>query len=141
MNNIAKFIAIAGVAAMLGGCAAGKAPARKVESPFHENSVVLLARPETFSLANLLRQLPGVTVNESHRNTTVFVRGGRPLFVLDNMRIGLDFNEVDRFVNVLDVTAVELVRDPGEIMIYGPDTQFGVIRIHTKPLNLGQDKQ
>jgi len=132
-----KYAIIIGAVAALLFLAACSGPqqAAKKESPFHENSVVLLARPETFNLANLLRQLPGVTVAESQRGVTVFVRGGQPMFVLDDMRIGMDFNEVDRFVNVLDVTAIELLRDPTDVMVYGPGTQYGVIIIHTKPLD------
>ncbi len=134
MNKIAFFFATLATALLLAACSGPQPAVSKKEHPFYDNSVVIFARPESFSIANLLRQLPGVQVSESLNNTTVFVRGGQPLFVLDGMRIGRSFNEINELINVRDVTAIELLRDPTDTMIYGPGTQFGVIIIHTTPL-------
>ena len=140
MKKYAIFIGVIAASLLLAACSVTQPAVSKQESRFYENSVVIFAQPETFSLSNLLRQLPGVTVRESLRSTAVLVRGGPPLFVVDGVRMGQDFNDVIEIVNVRDVTAIELLRDPTETVIYGPDTQNGVIIIHTTPLELEENQ-
>ena len=120
-------------------CSTTQPVTEKEKSPFYDNAVVIMAKPETFSLANLLVQLPGVRVSGNQQKMTVTIRGGSPLFVLDGVRMGHDFNAITDLVNVFDVTAIELLRDPTETVMYGPDTQFGVIIIHTSPLDVEED--
>jgi outer membrane cobalamin receptor len=134
MTKITIFISTLATALLMAACSGPQPSVDKQDSPFYDNSVVIFAQHESFSLANLLRQLPGVRVAESLRSTTVYVRGGQPLFIVDGVRMGHDFNEVIGIVTVQDVTAIELLRDPTETMIYGPGTQHGVIIIHTTPL-------
>ncbi len=134
MKKIPIIIASLVTALLLAACSGTQPAVSKQESPFYDNSVVIFGRPESFSIANLLRQLPGVRVSESLSSTTVFVRGGQPLFVVDGMRMGHDFSKINELITVQDVTAIELLRDPTDTMIYGPGTQNGVIIIHTTPL-------
>lgn len=139
-----KYAVLIGVIALAGmffsACSTSQPVSRQEKSPFYDNAVVVVARPEVVSLANLLRQLPSVVVSEKIRGTTVTIRGGAPLFVLDGMRIGHSFDGVADVVNFFDITAIELLRDPTETAMYGPGTQYGVIIVHTKPFNAEEEQ-
>lgn len=135
------FFGIIAFSLLFTACSAGKSTVNhKRAGSSYDHSLVIFAEPETYSLSNLLRQLPGVIVNETMGSTSVYVRGGRPLFVLDGMRLGQNFTDVTDLVNVRDITAIELLRDPGETVIYGPNTQNGVIIIHTTPFELTENQ-
>lgn len=134
------FLITIAISLFFAACSVSQSAGNKGKGNSYDHSLVIFAEPETYSLANLLRQLPGVIVNESMRSTSVYVRGGRPLFVLDGVRLGRNFTDVTDLVNVRDITAIELLRDPGESVIYGPDAQNGVIIIHTEPFELTENQ-
>ncbi|MCB0519380.1 MAG: TonB-dependent receptor plug domain-containing protein [Lewinellaceae bacterium] len=95
----------------------------------HNDTVVQV--DNTTTLANMLARMPGVYVDDFGPYTTVRIRGGTPLFVLDGIRLGHSYASAADAVNPSDITAIEILKDPSETMIYGRDGQYGVVVIHT----------
>lgn len=119
------------------GCSSSHHATSSTNSPRIRSGdqVIMVAYPT--SLANILLRAPGVVVNDAGLNTTVTIRGGTPLFVLNGVRLGRSYAAAANAVDVNSITAVEVLTEPGETMIYGRDTQFGVIVIHTGNFELG----
>ena len=95
------------------------------------NGDTIIQAPQTTSLTNMLARAPGVSVRGDGPNAQVRVRGGEPLYVLDGVRLGRNFAQVFNAVDVNNVTAIEVLKDPAETIMYGRDGAFGVIVIHT----------
>ena len=78
----------------------------------------------TSDIRNLLIRLPGVNLS----GDKLTVRGGAPLIVIDGIKM---FSPDDwQFVNAFDVAQIDVIRDPGKLVVYG--TGSGVIEIFTK---------
>ena len=81
-------------------------------------------------LSDFLREAPGVTLDWTTGVPTI--RGGHPLYVIDGMRVGHDYHEVARMVNVNDIASVEVLKSASEGLMYGRDVAYGVVHIHTR---------
>ncbi|MBK8504913.1 MAG: Plug domain-containing protein [Saprospiraceae bacterium] len=81
-------------------------------------------------LSDFLRKAPGVNLDWTTGVPTL--RGGYPLYVIDGMRVGHDYYEVTRMVNVFDIASVEVIKSSTEALMYGRDVAHGVIHIHTR---------
>ena len=77
-------------------------------------------------------RLPGVFVDENAFGTRVTIRGGAPLFVVDNVPVGNTYDSAANIVNVYDIASVEVIKDASELAIYGMRGRNGVIVIRTK---------
>ncbi|MEM1325305.1 MAG: TonB-dependent receptor plug domain-containing protein [Bacteroidota bacterium] len=84
------------------------------------------------TLADLFVRLPGVFVDERGGIPEVYIRGNRPLFVVDGVQVGFSYRDVDTAVNVQDVASVEVLRSVSETVIYGRQGSNGVIVIRTR---------
>jgi TonB-dependent SusC/RagA subfamily outer membrane receptor len=82
-------------------------------------------------LTDLFVRLPGVFVDERGGVPEVYIRGRRPLFVVDGVQIGNNYRSVENAVNVNDVASVEVLRNLSETAIYGQQGSNGVILIKT----------
>ena len=94
-------------------------------------SHTVLVVPNPLSLADILLQVPGVQVRRNLDQVFVTIRGGVPLYFIDGMRIGNDYNKVVELVNIFDIKSVEVIRGPAETAIYGPGSGHGVVLINT----------
>ena len=83
-------------------------------------------------LAQLLEGIAGVYVRYDGGNIQVLVRGGRPLFVVDNVPLGYNYESVNNLVNVHDIDHIEVLKNMSETALYGYRARHGVIHIHTK---------
>lgn len=92
-------------------------------------TIIYLDHP--VSLTSMLLTIPGVRVEDAGMDTKVYLRGRRPLFVVDGVQIGYNFAEVASIVDVNFVAAVEVLKDPSETFRYGRMGANGVIVIHT----------
>jgi len=108
---------------------ASRKKVRKFKSPYYSEPDFSMSQEEiervtTSDIRHLLIRLPGV--NLAGDNLTV--RGGAPLIVIDGIKM---FNPDDwQYVNAFDVAQIDVIRDPGKLVVYG--TNNGVIEIFTK---------
>lgn len=100
-----------------------------------------IARQPTESVAQLLRSVPGVTVNETGGvggQTLVSLRGTEAqhtLVLIDGVRVNDPASARDQFdfslLTITDIERVEILRGP-QSALYGSDAIGGVINIITK---------
>lgn len=76
----------------------------------------------------LVGRVAGVQVNGSGLETSVEIRGGSPLFILDGMRVEL---ETVNLLNPEDIEAIEVLKG-ANAAIYGSSSGGGVIALFTK---------
>ena len=91
-------------------------------------------RPSNETLANMIRQLPGVTVaggNFKVRGADSFYSDTKPLFVLNGRAIGTDFSMLNQTVDPNTVKSIRVLKGP-DASIYGTRGANGVIVIKTK---------
>ena len=105
------------------------------EMPSGNDSNTILVDNNNLQLEDYLRQLPGVTVDG---RGTVLVRGvnsihgnNSPLFVVDNMNVGRNFNSVRNIVDVNNINYVRVLKG-AEATLYGIQGGNGVIKIVTR---------
>lgn len=84
------------------------------------------------TVLDLIRNVPGVTVNGSFLNQTVFIRGSRstPLILIDGLPVE---QSLVNSINVSDVLFIDVLKGPSAA-IFGSRGANGVIAIYT-----GQD--
>ncbi|MEZ4953162.1 MAG: TonB-dependent receptor plug domain-containing protein [Saprospiraceae bacterium] len=103
-------------------------PTTSSEPPLNQ-TIIYVDHP--VSLTSMLLNVPGVRVEEAGMNTKVYLRGRRPLFVVDGVQIGYNFADVLSMVDVNSVAAIEVLKDPSETFMYGRMGANGVIVFHT----------
>ncbi|MCB0648664.1 MAG: Plug domain-containing protein [Saprospiraceae bacterium] len=96
---------------------------------FDDDYVIEMQNPQT--LLEIFQRLPGVVVSNNGGYAAVTVRGGVPLFVVDNVRVGRGYNAVVGVVNAAEISSVELLTNPSETVLYGREGGNGVIIIRT----------
>jgi outer membrane receptor protein involved in Fe transport len=111
---------------LIGGCATGKS-GQGVQTGGHGDQEYVIENP--LSLNDFIRR---AGVNVDWDTGVPVIRGGYPLYVIDGMRVGHNYYEVARMVNVQDVASVEIIKSAAEGLIYGRDVANGVIIIRTK---------
>lgn len=131
MKNSPLILMLATIAVLLPACFSfsnTKIPQTAVVDRNH--SVVAINNP--ISLADFLVSVPGVFVDEMSGRTMVTIRGGKPLYIIDGVRIGNSYAGAASAVSVYDIDSVEVLKNATETNIYGRDAAFGVIIIKTK---------
>ena len=90
-------------------------------------------------LEQYIGRLSGVSVYGSGSSARVEVRGAdsiqldsRPLFIIDGIRIGRDYSQVQSMVNMVNVESVQVMRPSRATQLYGTDGGFGAIIINMK---------
>lgn len=90
------------------------------------------------SLADYLRQVPGVNVLGSGESASVTIRGissfsmsNSPLFVIDGTAVGNSYNQANSAVDPRSIDYVRVLKGP-DASIYGVRGANGVIEITTK---------
>lgn len=120
------FVLFLGV--LIGSCASVKPEQATNENKGDHNKEYVIDNPTT--LTDFIRRAPGVNLDWT--TGVPVIRGGHPLYVVDGVRVGHDYYEVAHMVNVNDVASVEVIKSPGEGLMYGRDVASGVIVIRTK---------
>lgn len=89
-------------------------------------------------LIDLIRRQPGVEVRGSGTNVLVLIRGAKsmttdnnPLYVVDGVQMGQNYNSVAAAVDIFLIESVTIVTPP-RAGRYGSQGQNGVIEIRTK---------
>ncbi len=96
--------------------------------------------PPATNLEDILRQLPGVIVTGNGNGTIVRIRGqvssfnldNTPLFVLDGTPLGNSFVRARNNVVVSEIDRIKVVKNAGDLGIYGVRGANGVIEIFSK---------
>lgn len=90
------------------------------------------------SLADYLRQVPGVNIQGSGDNVFVTIRGissfqsgNTPLYVIDGQAVGNSYSQANRMVDPRYIDYVRVLKGP-DASIYGVRGANGVIEIVTK---------
>ena len=78
------------------------------------------------NLADIIRLQPGVVVQGIGNNVTITIRGvnsikldTRPLFVIDNVRMGHDYASANQAINTANVRSVRILKSLAETNSYG----------------------
>lgn len=76
----------------------------------------------------------GINVMGSGENVSIVIRGiqtitgdTRPIFVVDGLNMGRDYNAVNNALNVNDIKRVKVLRGKSETALYGEAGNNGVI--------------
>lgn len=90
-------------------------------------------------LADYLQRVGGVNIHESGGLTKVIIRGNfsfetnsEPLYVIDGVRSGHDYNRVERMIPVQSIYSVSILKGSEASAIYGLAGSNGAIVIRTK---------
>lgn len=94
----------------------------------------------TVTWATHLRRLPGVIVRGQGENLTVRVRSqnnsfmldSSPLFVLDNVALGNDFQALSGAISINDVSSISVLKNASELGMWGLRGANGVIVVKSK---------
>ena len=93
----------------------------------------------SISLLDHIRRLPGVMILNRGGRTQVVYRGmsslygeNSPLFIIDNRRIGNDFEQVKNLISVVNIADINLLNSQHATMRYGLRGGNGAIVITTK---------
>jgi outer membrane receptor for ferrienterochelin and colicin len=91
------------------------------------------------NLGDILRQTPGVQVSGTGTSIIVQVRGmsslmldTRPLYVVDRVIIGNDYNQANASLSTANIASVRVIKDLTELTKYGEQGRNGVIYIKSK---------
>lgn len=92
----------------------------------------------SLKLSDYLKRVSGVTVHESGDQVKVTIRGSLsfnassdPLFVVDGVRSGNDYNRIENMVPVESIHSIEILKDSEASAIYGLAGSNGAIVIRT----------
>jgi outer membrane receptor for ferrienterochelin and colicins len=91
------------------------------------------------NLGDILRQTPGVQVSGTGTAIIVQVRGmssllldTRPLYVIDKVIIGNDYNLANASLSTANIASVRVIKDLTQLTKYGEQGRNGVIYIKSK---------
>ncbi len=88
------------------------------------------------NLAEFLRKNTSITVEGTHPNVRLMIRGittikgdSRPFFIIDGVRMGRSYAQANNAVNLLNIKRINVLRGLSELAVYGEDGVNGVIII------------
>ena len=90
-------------------------------------------------LSDYLQRVGGVDIHETGGKISVIIRGNfsfeaetQPLYVIDGVRSGHDYNRVERMVPVQNIFSVQILKGSEASVRYGLAGSNGAIVIRTK---------
>jgi len=94
----------------------------------------------TQTWSTYLRRLPGVIVRGQGQNLVIRIRStnnsflmdSSPLFVVDNMAVGNDFQSLAGSINLGDVESITVLKNANETSMWGLRGANGVIVVRSK---------
>lgn len=133
-----KLLSILALSLILYGCSSTAKTSKATESD-QKNGNVVEVKNNTITLADYLRRVPGVLVQGSGDNVTLTIRGAQsvnsnnsPLFIIDGQRVGNNYANANRLVDVNDIDSIEVLKGSEGGARYGIVGSNGVIVIRTK---------
>lgn len=81
------------------------------------------------TLADILIRSPKVV--ESYYGNEFTVRGGLPLYIVDGVPVGNNYASAANAVNVQNISSVEVLTNPSDLIQFGRRANHGVILIKT----------
>ncbi len=114
--------------------ASQRPPTQRIDQEFAKNLVLPNeVHPTTYSWEDLLRQVPGVSVQGQGNFLSVRIRGAaslnlttEPLFILNGVPLGHEFSCLARAATPQDVKSIYIVKGP-EAALYGARGSNGVV--------------
>lgn len=135
MNRLLSILALS---LIFYGCSPTGKTTKATESD-QKNGNVVEVNNNTITLADYLRRVPGVLVQGSGDNVTLTIRGvqsvnsdNSPLFIIDGQRVGNNYANANRLVDINDIDSVEVLKGSEGGARYGIVGSNGVIIIRTK---------
>jgi len=108
----------------------GKENKPSVSGPSVENSL---------DLTEYIRRLGEAQITGSGANATISIRGvttinsdPNPLFVLNGNVVGRDYNQVYHMVDIQQLASVKILKNAGDIGLYGVQGANGIVEITLK---------
>ena len=90
------------------------------------------------SLLDRIRSNPAIRINGNNLNAKVYINGinsiyhqKEVLFVLDGLKVG-NYTEVANLIGNSDIEAINILKDPSDLALYGFIGSGGVVLIKTK---------
>jgi len=128
---------------LLAGCSTTKDPAtaaaNKLRSERTGKNATKVDISQGTDLTAFIRRLPGVTVRGDGPSATIRVRGNNPfissadpLFVVDGVILGNNYDQLYSAVDVMQVDRVRVLKDIGDLSMYGVQGANGVIVVELK---------
>jgi hypothetical protein len=103
-----------------------------------QDQATSLSNTPTGTMADLLRQQPNLSVSGAGQGVRLQIRGkqtlggaSEPLMVVNGYRLGSGY-EVVSHLNPSDVSRINIIRDPNELVAYGIGSANGVVEILLK---------
>lgn len=108
----------------------------------NSNNVAPNSNNASLSLADYLKRVPGVQVQENggaRGGTIVTIRGNNtiseqrePLFIVNGVNVGFGYENVEPLIAITDIMNVQVLKSGQETAAYGMQGSNGVIIIRTK---------
>ena len=90
------------------------------------------------SLLDRIRSNPAIRINGNNLNAKVYINGinsiyhqKEVLFVLDGLKVG-NYSEVAHLIGNSDIEAINILKEPSDLALYGFIGSGGVVLIKTK---------
>ena len=90
------------------------------------------------SLLDRIRSNPAIRINGNNLNAKVYINGinsiyhqKEVLFVLDGLKVG-NYSEVANLIGNSDIEAINILKEPSDLALYGFIGSGGVVLIKTK---------
>ena len=90
------------------------------------------------SLLDRIRSNPAIRINGNNLNAKVYINGinsiyhqKEVLFVLDGLKVG-NYSEVANLIGNSDIEAINILKEPSDLALYGFIGSGGIVLIKTK---------
>jgi len=125
---------------LLAACSPGVHTSPTPDAALQSNPNTFSPSNPSLSLADYLKRVPGVQVQQrGTAGTIVTVRGNNtlseqrePLFVINGVNVGFGYENAEPLVAVTDIESVQVLKAGQETAAYGMQGSNGVIIIKTK---------
>ena len=100
--------------------------------------VIKSIQNNNISLLDRIRSNPAIRINGNNLNAKVYINGinssyhqKEVLFVLDGLKVG-KYSEVANLIGNSDIEAINILKEPSDLALYGFIGSGGVVLIKTK---------
>ena len=104
----------------------------------HNMDEIKSIQNNNISLLDRIRSNPAIRINGNNLNAKVYINGinsiyhqKEVLFVLDGLKVG-NYSEVANLIGNSDIEAINILKEPSDLALYGFIGSGGVVLIKTK---------
>ena len=104
----------------------------------HNMDEIKSIQNNNISLLDRIRSNPAIRINGNNLNAKVYINGinsiyhqKEVLFVLDGLKVGT-YSEVANLIGNSDIEAINILKEPSDLALYGFIGSGGVVLIKTK---------